>query len=122
MDRRTFVDTASAVSAAALATGLVRPRAALGAARAETERLRLLASRAAADRRPDPSIGVRLGSERGGAERARAYAKRLNADLIIVGHRRPKGWAERWWRGSIGATLMDDAPCSVLIAMTGGVR
>jgi nucleotide-binding universal stress UspA family protein len=48
------------------------------------------------------------------------HAKRLKADLIIVGHRRPKGWAERWWRGSIGATLMDNAPCSVLIAMTGG--
>lgn len=47
-------------------------------------------------------------------------ARRLGADLIVVGHRRPKGWAERWWRGSIGATLMDSAPCSVLIAMTPG--
>ncbi len=45
-------------------------------------------------------------------------ARRIGADLIVVGHRRSKGWAERWWRGSIGATLMDSAPCSVLIAMS----
>lgn len=45
-------------------------------------------------------------------------AKQIGADLIVVGHRRPKGWAERWWRGSIGSTLMDSAPCSVLIAMS----
>jgi nucleotide-binding universal stress UspA family protein len=44
-------------------------------------------------------------------------ARRLEADLIIVGHRRPKGWADRWWRGSIGASLMDATHCSVLIAM-----
>ena len=53
-------------------------------------------------------------------EQISEHAKRLGADLIIVGHRRAKGWAERWWRGSIGATLMDSAPCSVLIAMSGG--
>ena len=44
-------------------------------------------------------------------------ARRLSVDLIIVGHRRPKGWADRWWRGSIGASLMDATHCSVLIAM-----
>ena len=44
-------------------------------------------------------------------------ARRLGVDLIIVGHRRAKGWAERWWRGSLGATLMDTAPCSVLISL-----
>ncbi|MEN9776051.1 MAG: hypothetical protein RL322_3121 [Pseudomonadota bacterium] len=44
-------------------------------------------------------------------------ARRIEADLIIVGHRRPKGWADRWWRGSIGASLMDATHCSVLIAM-----
>ena len=44
-------------------------------------------------------------------------ARRLGVDLIIVGHRRPKGWADRWWRGSIGASLMDATHCSVLIAM-----
>ncbi len=44
-------------------------------------------------------------------------ARRLAAHLIIVGHRRPKGWAERWWKGSLGASLLDASPCSVLISM-----
>ncbi len=44
-------------------------------------------------------------------------ARELKADLIVVGHRRAKTWAQRWWRGSLGATLLDSAPCSVLIAM-----
>ena len=49
-------------------------------------------------------------------------ARRLGVDLIIVGHRRAKGWAERWWRGSLGATLMDSAPCSVLISLNPPLR
>ena len=44
-------------------------------------------------------------------------AKAIDADLICVGHRKAKGWAERWWRGSVGKTLTDHAPCSVLISM-----
>ena len=47
-----------------------------------------------------------------------ASAKAVNADLVVVGHRRARSWAERWWRGSVGATLMDHSPCSVLIAMS----
>ena len=45
-------------------------------------------------------------------------AKKLNADLICVGHRHASTWAQRWWRGSVGKTLVDHAPCSVLIAMS----
>jgi outer membrane protein TolC len=41
----------------------------LAFARAEVERRRTLAERARAERTPDPSVGVRLGSERAGAER-----------------------------------------------------
>jgi nucleotide-binding universal stress UspA family protein len=44
-------------------------------------------------------------------------ARRLNADLICVGHRQASTWAQRWWRGSVGKTLVDHEPCSVLIAM-----
>ena len=47
-----------------------------------------------------------------------ARAKAINADLICVGHRRAKGWAERWWRGSVGKTLIDQTACNVLIAMS----
>ena len=45
-------------------------------------------------------------------------ARELKADLICVGHRHANTWAQRWWRGSLGKTLTDHAPCSVLIAMT----
>ena len=37
-------------------------------------------------------------------------------DLIIVGHQQEASWAARWWRGSVGKTLIDTAPCSTLIA------
>lgn len=41
----------------------------LGLARAESERARLLASRADAERLPDPTLGVHMGSDLGGEER-----------------------------------------------------
>ena len=39
------------------------------------------------------------------------------ADLIIVGHRRSGSWAERWWRGSVSRSLVEVAPCSLLVAI-----
>jgi nucleotide-binding universal stress UspA family protein len=44
-------------------------------------------------------------------------ASELKADLIIVGHEQKASFASRWWRGSIGKSLLDYAPCSVLIAL-----
>ncbi len=46
-----------------------------------------------------------------------ARAKEIGAELICVGHRRATTWAQRWWRGSVGANLIDHSPCSVLIAL-----
>jgi nucleotide-binding universal stress UspA family protein len=46
-----------------------------------------------------------------------ARARDIGAELICVGHRRATTWAQRWWRGSVGANLIDHAPCSVLIAL-----
>jgi nucleotide-binding universal stress UspA family protein len=46
------------------------------------------------------------------------YAKRIKADLIVVGHRHLDSWAARWWRGSISKALIEHAPCSVLVAIT----
>lgn len=45
-------------------------------------------------------------------------ATRMNADLIVVGHRHLDGWAARWWRGSVSKSLIENAPCSVLVAIT----
>ncbi|GMV56323.1 MAG: hypothetical protein AMXMBFR6_21280 [Betaproteobacteria bacterium] len=44
-------------------------------------------------------------------------ANEIKADLIVVGHRRQGSWLERWWRGSIGASLIERSPCSLLVAI-----
>jgi nucleotide-binding universal stress UspA family protein len=43
------------------------------------------------------------------------YARAVNADLVVVGHRR-KSLLERWWSGESGAYLVDHIGCSLLIA------
>jgi nucleotide-binding universal stress UspA family protein len=44
-------------------------------------------------------------------------AKELSVDLIVIGHNQKTSFAARWWKGSVGASLLDHAPCSILIAM-----
>lgn len=46
------------------------------------------------------------------------YAKQIDADLIVVGHKHLEGWAARWWRGSVSKSLIAHAPCSVLVVIT----
>ena len=46
------------------------------------------------------------------------YARKISADLIVVGHKHLDSWAARWWRGSISKTLIEHAPCRVLVAIT----
>lgn len=45
------------------------------------------------------------------------YARKIEADLIVVGHKHLDGWAARWWRGSVSGALIEHAPCSVLVAI-----
>lgn len=45
-------------------------------------------------------------------------AQRVQANLIIVGHKHLHSWAERWWRGSVSKTLIEISPCSVLVVIT----
>ena len=40
----------------------------------------------------------------------------LHIDLVIVGHRRGKKFALRWWRGSVDSLLIERVRCSILIA------
>ncbi|BDC44647.1 universal stress protein [Paraburkholderia terrae] len=44
------------------------------------------------------------------------FAKNLNVDLVVVGHRRTSGLA-RWWAGKIDGLLLDRVTCSVLVTM-----
>src|SRR5215212_10791409 len=46
------------------------------------------------------------------------FAKTLGVDLIVVGHNQKTSFAARWWKGSVGASLLDYAPCSILIALS----
>jgi nucleotide-binding universal stress UspA family protein len=46
------------------------------------------------------------------------YAREVDADLIVVGHKHMDSWAARWWRGSVSKTLIEHAPCSVLVVIT----
>ncbi len=46
------------------------------------------------------------------------YARNVQANLIVVGHKHLDSWAARWWRGSISAALIERAPCSVLCVIT----
>ena len=40
----------------------------------------------------------------------------LRIDLVIVGHRRSKKFALRWWRGSVDSLLIERVRCSILVA------
>ncbi|HEX6297652.1 MAG TPA: universal stress protein [Burkholderiales bacterium] len=45
-------------------------------------------------------------------------AKSLGVNLIVLGHNQNTSFAARWWKGSVGASLLDYAPCSILIALS----
>ncbi|HET9670009.1 MAG TPA: universal stress protein [Casimicrobiaceae bacterium] len=40
----------------------------------------------------------------------------LGIDLVIVGHRRSKKFALRWWRGTVDSMLVERVRCSILVA------
>lgn len=45
-------------------------------------------------------------------------AIKIDADLIVVGHKHLDGWAARWWSGDRSPALIEHAPCSVLVAIS----
>jgi nucleotide-binding universal stress UspA family protein len=49
-------------------------------------------------------------------EQIDATARSLNADLIVLGHRRRSRLA-RWWSDSEDATLLERASCSILVVV-----
>ncbi|MBI2801427.1 MAG: universal stress protein [Gammaproteobacteria bacterium] len=46
------------------------------------------------------------------------YARKIDADLIVVSHKHRDGWAARWWSGSKSPALIEHAHCSVLVVIT----
>jgi nucleotide-binding universal stress UspA family protein len=45
-------------------------------------------------------------------------ASAIKCDVIVVGHQQKASWASRWWRGSVGKSLLDCSPCSIYITQT----
>jgi nucleotide-binding universal stress UspA family protein len=45
-----------------------------------------------------------------------AAAGRVGADLIVLGHRH-RGRLQRWWQSSVGSSLLEQAPCNVMVAI-----
>ena len=45
-------------------------------------------------------------------------ANELPAELIVIGHKRRTSLASRWWHNSVGASLLEQSPCSILIAVS----
>ena len=44
------------------------------------------------------------------------FAKTLEVDLIVLGHRTRSAFA-RWWGGSVGVSLLDLSTCSILVCI-----
>lgn len=44
-----------------------------------------------------------------------SFAREIEADLIVVGHRQRSAF-ERWWSGPSGAYLIEHTDCSLLVA------
>ena len=49
------------------------------------------------------------------AQEIGSFARQIEADLIVVGHRQKSAF-ERWWSGRSGAYLIDYTDCSLLVA------
>lgn len=47
-----------------------------------------------------------------------AFAREMQADLVIVGHQR-QNMLERWWSGPSGSYISDHITCTLLIARNG---
>jgi nucleotide-binding universal stress UspA family protein len=46
------------------------------------------------------------------------HARKIDADLFVVGHRHLDSRAARWWRRSTARALIGHARCSVLVVIT----
>ncbi len=62
----------------------------------------------------DATGSVRIGEDP--AQAIGAVAREMGADLVVIGHHRRSAF-DRWWRGSVGHSLLDHLPCSLFVSM-----
>lgn len=55
------------------------------------------------------------------AEQITTVAREIGADLVVIGHRNQSSLV-RWWNGSVGASILGHAPCSILVAVQTPVK
>lgn len=46
-----------------------------------------------------------------------SFADRVQADLVVVGHKHEPNLLRRWWSGSTAKSLVEESPCNVLIVV-----
>ena len=46
------------------------------------------------------------------------YAKKISANLIVIGHKHNDSIFGRWWARSTSLNIVEESPCSVLIVLT----
>ena len=61
----------------------------------------------------EPNGHIALGQP---VEQISHLARKIQADLIVVGHKH-RSPLTRWWQGSLSRRLIDEANCSVLVAL-----
>lgn len=123
---RQGADLARAISAAVHLLAIITPEqseplaeggASSGLTELEREEVRRVLDEGAAHLR-SAGLGVQAHLAYGNAaEEIGRVARQVGADLVVVGHRE-QGRLSRWWRGSVGASLLSHAPCSILVAVS----
>ena len=86
-----------------------------GAERQDLQRVMNAAAQELARRGVAVSTEIREGDP---AAEIAACAHEIHADLVVLGHT-GKGMLARWFQGSVGASLLDRLPCSLLVAKDG---
>jgi len=64
------------------------------------------------------AIGI-LRTDESPVEAIAAVARETCADLVVIGHHRRSAFG-RWWRGSVGHSLLDQLPCGLFVSMPRG--
>lgn len=81
----------------------------------ERERI-MTALEAAAHKLGETGLSVTFSVQEGEpASQIVGYAHRIKADLVVLGNTE-RGVLARWFQGSVGAKLLSQLPCSLLIA------
>lgn len=84
--------------------------------RDETEVMDVLQKGVERMRRAGIDAHGHISNDESPAQAIGGFAREMKASLVIVGHHQ-RSALTRWWYGSVGHSLLDHLPCSVLVSM-----